>query len=159
MDRFTWLLAGGVAALCIVALALVALARATQPAPDASSPEGVVSAYLLALQNRDPDRAWDLLASPQALVTPFPTPRSEQPTREAFRQQVLNQPRSSDRRVRVVGTTQSDNTARVEVEIIYGASGPFTFGSPRPGQTRVFELVQRNGAWAITASPPVFDLV
>jgi hypothetical protein len=159
MDRFTWLLTGAVAALCAVALGLVALTRSAQPAPDLSSPEGVVSTYLLALQNRDPDRAWDLLASPQALVTPFPGPRGEQPTRETFRQQVLNQPRSSNRRVRIVGTTPSGDSARVEVEIIYTASGPFDFGAPPPGQTRIFELARRDGAWRITAAPPVFDLV
>jgi len=66
VDRFTWAVAGGVIAICVVALASVLATRAGQQPPDLSTPDGVAVAYALAVQNQDPDRAWGLLASPDA---------------------------------------------------------------------------------------------
>ena len=159
MDRWTWGLVAGVIAICAIALGVAALGRVNQAPPDLSTPQGVATAYILAIQNHEPDAAWDLLASPQAAAGPFPGPRGESLTREAFRQQVLNQPRPTNRRLRMIGSTISGDTAKVEIEISFD-SRPFFFGgSPGGnGQTRTFELKRQDATWRITAAPAIFDL-
>ena len=158
MDRWTWGLVAGVIGICFVALAAAIVTRASPGPPDLATPEGVATAYILAIQNREPGQACDLLASPEAAAGPFPGPRGETITRETFRQQVLNQPRPTNRRLRLIGSTISGDTAKVEIEITYG-SGRFLGGSPSANaQTRTFELKRQGASWRITAAPSVFDL-
>ena len=62
MDRFTWIVVGGVASLVVVGLATATVLRGREAPPDLSTPAGVVLAYALAEQRGDPQAAWDLLA-------------------------------------------------------------------------------------------------
>jgi hypothetical protein len=157
MERWTLSLVVAIVAICVVALAVAIGVRATQPPPDLTTPEGVATAYILAIQQRDPDRAWDLLDSPQA-VGSF-GPRGETPTREAFRQQVLNFPRPENRRLRILGATPSGETARVEIQVTFLPSGPPFLGmGSGMTQTRIVELRRREGTWRITSTPPIWDL-
>lgn len=158
MDRWTWGLVAAILAISVVALGAAIATRAGQ-APDLATPDGVAAAYLLAIQNREADQAWDLLASPQAAAGPFPGPRGETMTRETFRQQVLNQPRPGNRRLRIIGTTLSAETARVEIEVTFSASGPPLL-APASGfaQIRIFELRRQGETWRITAAPPIWEL-
>lgn len=160
MDRWTWALVVGIVAISVAALAAAVFARVTQPPPDLTTPEGVTTAYILAIQGREPDRAWDMLDSPQAAGGPFPGPRGASLTRETFRQQVLNLHRPENRRLRVLGTTTSGDVARVELQITTLASGPPLLGNFGGGmtQTRIFELQRRESTWRISSAPPIWDL-
>jgi hypothetical protein len=158
MDRWTWGLVAGIVAICAVALGAALVSRGAQTPPDLATPEGVAVTYILAIQNREPDQAWDMLTGPEAAAGPFPGPRGEVLTRETFRQQVLNQPRQNSRRLRLLGSSVSGDTAKVEVQLTYG-SGSFLGGSPSANaQTRTFELKRQGATWRISAAPPVFDL-
>lgn len=159
MDRFTWAIVGGVVALCVAALASVVMLRASQPPPDLSTPAGVATAYILAIQNRDPDAAWELLASPDAAFPRLRRPPGEGPlTRERFRQEVLNLYRQENKRLRVVATIPGADVARVEVEIAWVRSGPPLLGSAPPPRTMLFELKRQGATWRITSAPPLWDL-
>lgn len=62
MDRFTWILVGGVVSLVVVGLAVATFLRGREAPPDLNTPAGVVLAYALAERRGDPQSAWDLLA-------------------------------------------------------------------------------------------------
>jgi hypothetical protein len=64
MDRFTRLFVGGVLALVGAGLVTAVAVRGRDTPPDLTTPGGVVLAYALALQNDQPQAAWDLLATP-----------------------------------------------------------------------------------------------
>jgi hypothetical protein len=63
MDRFTWIVVGGVVGLVVVGLAAATFVRGRQSPPDLHTPAGVVLAYALAEERGDAQTAWDLLAS------------------------------------------------------------------------------------------------
>src|SRR5437763_3386267 len=63
MDRFTWGIVVGAVLLVAAGLASVTLARHPAAAPDLSTPEGVVRAYVTALDTGHPEQAWDLLTT------------------------------------------------------------------------------------------------
>lgn len=151
------MLAGGILGICALAVGTAAIQRGGQTATDPSTPEGVVSTFIRAVQNRDPDAAWDLLAAPEAARASHPGPRTETPTREAWRQQVINASRPPNRRIRMIGIERAGETARVNLEITYSSSGPFGLGGGF-SQTRTFELTMVSGAWRITIAPSIYDL-
>jgi hypothetical protein len=62
MDRFTWIVSGGVVGLVVVGLAVAIFLRGREAPPDLNTPAGVVLAYALAERRGDPQTAWDLLA-------------------------------------------------------------------------------------------------
>src|SRR5258708_5733168 len=62
MDRFTWIVVGGVVSLVVVGLAVATFLRGREAPPDLNTPAGVVLAYALAERRGDPQTAWDLLA-------------------------------------------------------------------------------------------------
>ncbi|HLZ25792.1 MAG TPA: hypothetical protein VKV73_00550 [Chloroflexota bacterium] len=62
MDRFTWLVVGGVVSLVVAGLAVAILLRGREAPPDLNTPAGVVLAYARAEARGDPQTAWDLLA-------------------------------------------------------------------------------------------------
>src|SRR5207249_11663236 len=109
-----------------------------------------------AIQNRDPDQAWALLATPQAAGVVGP--RGPVPTQDEFRQQVLNQSRPSNHRLRLIGSTLSEDTAKVDIELSFASSRPALFGGASTPQTRTFELKKQDSSWRITTAPSVFDL-
>jgi len=63
MDRFTWIVVGGVVGLVVVGLTAATLLRGREVPPDLNTPSGVVLAYALAEQRGDPQAAWELLAT------------------------------------------------------------------------------------------------
>ncbi len=160
MDRWTGGLVAGIVALCAVALGVAVISRATQGPPDLSTPQGVATAYVLAIQNREPDVAWDLLATPAAAGGPIGPPgRREELAKDDFSRQVLNQQRSSDRRLRLLGTTTSGDVARVELEVKYEGGGPWFFGNRSNAQSRTFELKRSDQTWRITVAPSIYELM
>jgi ketosteroid isomerase-like protein len=158
MDRFTWGFVGGALALCVLTIASIFLVRRQSP-PSLSAPAGAVTAYVQAVRDRDADRAWDLLA-PGAIVGPAPpfSPASEAP-RDAFRRQMatLDQGGGGTRRIRIVGATEKDGTARVTIEITTTTAGPPLLTGD-DSRTVTFTLKQLDGAWKIDSGPSLYEI-
>jgi hypothetical protein len=157
LDRFTWGVIAGVLALSAVAVATTMLVRQDLAPPDLGTPEGVVTAYVLAIQDRRADDAWALLDSPAAAgLSRFPG--AEHATQDTFRQQVNSTPRQGNRRVRIVDTRLTGESASVEVEIVTLNGGPALFGSSSYTRSLSFSLRQHEGSWRITAAPSIWDI-
>ena len=154
VDRFTWGVAIAVVALSVIAVASVAVARQQARPPDLGTAGGVVTAYIGAIQDKQVDEAWDLLASPEAAGIGPPSGT----TREAFRQQVTSVPRQGNKRIRIVDSQPSGDTARVDVEITTITSGPVWFGPGSYSRTVTFSLKRERESWRITAAPSVWEL-
>lgn len=159
MDRFTWAIATGVVAISLAALVSAIWVRRAESPPDLSTPQGVATAYILAIQRNEPDRAWDMLASPEAAGVPM-GPRAEGMTREIFRQQVYNAPTrgGQDRRLRILQSQVSGEVAKVNLEVTYFWSGPFGVGGGSNTSTRTIELRRHEATWRIAAAPSVWEL-
>ena len=156
MDRFTWGVVGAVALLSLAAIVSVFAVRSAQPAPDLSTPEGVVIAYIQAVQNKDADRAWELLTGPEAVSGP---PRSAGiDPKDSFRNEVNNAYRSGERRLRIVDSTITGDTAKVTVEVTNVPAGPGIFFDGSNSHPVNFSLVRRDGAWRINSAPYIWEL-
>lgn len=160
MDRFTWGIVAGVVAISLAALVSAIWVGRGESPPDPSTPEGVATAYILAIQNKEPDKAWDMLASPEAAGGPKMGPRGERLTRESFRQQVYNAPPrgQQNKRLRMLGSQVTGDVARVNLEITRFFSGPFGLGGSSSSETRTFELRRHEATWRITAAPVLWEL-
>ncbi len=162
MDRFTWGFAIGAVVLCVVALVSVFVTRAA-PAPDPSTPAGVVTGYVIAVRDRDADRACALMAPGAAVrIAPYaPSSQSSQTPCDSLRQDLTNMGRGSQgaRRVRILNTAETGETARVDVEITMssGPAIPLISGGSNT-QTLTFNLRRVNGEWRIDAAPAVYQI-
>jgi hypothetical protein len=159
MDRFTWGFAIGAVVLCVVALVSVFVTRAA-PAPDPSTPAGVVTEYVIAVRDRDADRACALLG-PGAAVRNAPPSQSSQGPCDSLRQDLTNMGRGGQgtRRIRILNTAETGETARVDVEITMssGPAIPLIDGGSYT-QTLTFNLRRINGEWRINAAPAVYQI-
>lgn len=153
--RFIWAIVAGVVVISAVAVGSVLFARTAQAPPDLAAPEGVVVAYVLAVQSKEADQAWDLLDSPEAVEYRF---RVEKPDRENFRREVNNLYRDQNKRIRVLEASRTGDTARVDLEITYVSQGPILFGGGSRSRTISLSLKQRGESWRITASPQLHEL-
>ena len=143
-DRFTWLLAGGVLVLVLVALGGVVLLGRRQAPPDLSQPDGVVRAYVDALESGRADQAWELLA----------TPARADVSREEFLRRAAMLAQRPPSRVAIERITMEGDVARVEVGRTIAAGGPF---SPLiPPEHMTVRLVREQGAWRIEVPPDPF---
>ena len=156
MDRLTAAVSVGVVLLCIAALSSVLIARNSQSQPDLSTPEGVVTAYIRAIQNKDPSQAWALL-SPDASWNGGPRQLDPSTNSEAqFRQQVLSSTEQQVARIRVAGVRQLSGSTFVDIESTRIRSDPLFGGGP--GQSATFELEPRDGQWRIKSAPYIWLL-
>lgn len=156
MDRLTWGVIGGVVALSLAAVLMVLLVRPAAAPPDLSTPAGAATAYILAIQDKRADEAWELLDTPEAAGVPMGPGRPA--TLETFRQQVNNVHSAPNKRIRIVDSSQTGDTARVDLEITSVSSGPFFFGGGSHSRPHTFSLRQRPAGWRITAAPPMWEL-
>ncbi|HZT08659.1 MAG TPA: hypothetical protein VFC51_16675 [Chloroflexota bacterium] len=157
MDRFTWAAVAGVVLLSVVAIVVAVAPRGEQQPPDLTTPQGVVAAYILAVQDKRADDAWAMLESPSA-VEAVPSPAGQTMTRETFRQQVNNAQQNGDRRLRIVDTKEQADGVRVDVEITTFTGGPAIFGSDSYSRSATFILVRSDSSWRIRSSPPIWQL-
>ena len=133
-----------VALLTVTALGSLLINRANQRQPDLSTPDGVVTAYIQAIQAGDADTAWNLLAPERVQQPPLKTGN----TKEQFQSQVQSNRRQSSSRIRISSVTTSGDTATVVVEITQTSGDLFS------GAYSHFETVtlRREGAsWLITS--------
>jgi hypothetical protein len=139
-DRFLTGILISIGVLVVVALAVFFLRRGSQTYIAEDVPEGVVHNYVLAVLNGDYEKAYGYLAELDH------KPTSEQ-FRDAFIKGTVN-PTSS-----AVDIGQSDinnDTAVVEVTMIYDPSDPFSTGY-RDVQRAI--LVRQGGAWKLSSMP------
>lgn len=140
MDRFTWGIVAGALLLVVAGLASVTLLQRPPPAPDLSTPEGVVRAYVEAMDGGRPERAWDLLAD---------SVRSEVSRDEFIRRATSFRPRSS--RVAMESVDVQGSVARVELGRTYNGDGLF---GPASYTNRVTVRLEREaGHWRISVPP------
>jgi len=143
----TWLVVGGVTILALAALTSMLVIRSTQPSPDLSTPSGVVTAYVQAVQAGKADQAWSLLSQDATQAGPGqPGPLL---SKSDFQQQVQASRGSTASRVRILSATQSGNTATVQVEVTSTSADLLTGSS---SQTVVVALKQESDGWRITSN-------
>jgi hypothetical protein len=157
VDRFTWGVVVGVVSLCLAALVSILVVRSGQAPPDLSTPDGTATAYIVAIQDNQPDAAWELLSGPEALSSTFRAPGSNA-TRDSFRNDVNNASRPGNRRIRILSTSGTGETAQVQVEVTNVASGPGVLFGGSSSHTTNFSLVHQGGTWRINSAPPVWEL-
>ncbi len=148
MDRFTWLIVGGVLALVIASLAVATVSRGRAAQPDLNTPSGVVLAYAQAELRGDGQTAWELLATSTRA--------------RADRDRFIARVGSADGTPRQYLSTEAehidpDNTASVTlVRTIPGSGG--LFGNSSYTSHSVVRLTREAGAWRITVPPDEFAL-
>ena len=139
-DRFLTGILIGIGVLVVVALAVFFSRRDTQTYIAEDAPEGVVHNYVLAVLNKDYEKAYGYLADLEY-----------KPTYEEFRRPFLNGYVNPDNTAVDIGISEiSGDEASVEVSQIYNSSDPFSSGY-RDTQRAI--LVKQNGAWKLSNMP------
>ena len=140
-DRFLLGILVFIALLVAAALTLFFTRQDMQTYGAEDTPEGVIRNYVLALQNRDFERAYGYLAD-----------KDNKPTLDAFRQAFLNRQLDISNAAIQIGSVEltGSDQAMVEVTIVYASSDPFSTGwsSNEPAL-----LVEQDGAWRISSMP------
>jgi ketosteroid isomerase-like protein len=131
-----------VALLAVSALASLVVNRPGQRSPDLTTPSGVVTAYVQAIQAQQADQAWALLA-PDAGGRPY--------NKEQFRQNVQSGHGQTGSRIRITSVTQAGDTATVQLEVTT-LSGDL-FSSSSYSQTVTVNLRRQGTSWRITSDP------
>lgn len=139
-DRFLTGILIGIGVLVVIALAVFFSRRDTQTYIADDTPEGVVHNYVLAVLNKDYEKAYGYLADLE-----------HKPTYEEFRRPFLNGYVNPDNTAVDIGISEiSGDEASVEVSQIYNSSDPFSSGY-RDTQRAI--LVKQNGAWKLSNMP------
>lgn len=142
-DRFLTGILIGIAVLVVLALAVFFLRSDAQTYISEDTPEGVVHNYVLAALNRDYEKAYGYLAD-----------LDHKPTYEEFRDAFLMGVVNPDNSAVDVGRSDiANDTASVEVALIYNPSDPFSTGY-RDVQRAV--LVLQGGQWKISSMPSYY---
>lgn len=144
LDRFLIAIIAGIALVAVLAIVLFLTRRegsATYPPDD--TPEGVVAAYVMALQKEDWERAHAYLAE-----------GDDKPDLGRFRQTLfVEEPRQRDAGVEIEGTQIDGNRATVNLMVVNIGGGLFADIYRNPG---VAILERQNGAWKIVEMPYPF---
>jgi hypothetical protein len=139
-DRFLTGILVGIAVLVVVAMAVFFIRKDSQSYIAEDTPEGVVHNYVLAILNGDYRKAYGYLAD-----------LDNKPTYEQFRDAFIKGIVNPNNSAVDVGKSEVNNdTASVEVAMIYNPSDPFSTGY-RDVQRAI--LVKQDGAWKISSMP------
>jgi len=139
-DRFLTGILIGIGVLIVIALAVFFSRKDTQNYIAEDTPEGVVHNYVLAILNRDFEKAYGYLAD-----------LKNKPNYDEFRRPFLNgYIRPEDTAVDVGVSEINGDEASVEVSQIYNSNDPFSSGY-RDTQRAI--LVKQNGAWKLSNMP------
>lgn len=139
-DRFLTGILIAIGVLVIVALALFFARRGQQSYRAEQSPDAVAFNYVLAVTNKDYQKAYGYLADLE-----------NKPTYDQFRRSFLTGSVSPENVGVDVGQAEiSGDEAMVSVDVIYSPSDPFSDGYRNTQQA---VLVQQNGEWKISSMP------
>jgi hypothetical protein len=142
-DRFLTGILVGIAILVVLALAVFFIRRDTQTYISEDVPEGVVHNYVLAVLNGDYEKAYGYLAD-----------LDNKPTYEGFRDAFIKGLVNPNSSAVDIGEADTNNdTASVEVALIYNPSDPFSTGY-RDVQRAI--LVKQGGAWKLSSMPSYY---
>jgi hypothetical protein len=139
-DRFLMGILAGIGVLIVIALVLFFARQDTREYKTDDSPSSVVFNYVLAVTNKDYEKAYSYLADIE-----------NKPTYDEFRQSFLNGMIYADNVGVDVGEAEIDgDIAVVEVNMIYSSSDPFSSSYRNVDRAT---LVREDGEWKITAMP------
>jgi hypothetical protein len=139
-DRFLTGILIGIGILVVAALVVFFARPDTQTYVADDTPEGVVHNYVLALINKDYEKAYGYLADLEY-----------KPTYEEFRRSFFERYLDSYNTAVDIGISViNGDEASVEISQIYNSGDPFS-GTYR--NTFSVTLVKQNGAWKITHMP------
>ena len=142
-DRFLTGILVGIAVLVVVALAVFFIRKDNQSYTSEDAPEGVVHNYVLAVLNRDYEKAYGYLADLE-----------NKPTYEQFRDSFIKGGVNPNNSAVDIGQSEvSSDTASVEVALIYNPSDPFSTGY-RDVQRAL--LVKQDAAWKLSSMPSYY---
>jgi hypothetical protein len=143
-DKFLTGILIGIGVLIVLALTLFFMRRDGQRDYVAdTTPEGVVHNYVLAVLNKDYQKAYSYLADLE-----------HKPTYEEFRQSFFNGMVNPSNAGVEVGTAEiNGDEAIVTLSVYYSANDPFE--SRYTSQDRAL-LVTQSGMWKLSAMPPNF---
>jgi len=142
-DRFLIGILIGISVLVLVALGLFFTRHNSQEYLPADTPEAVAFNYVLAVTERDYEKAYGYLAD-----------LDHKPTYDEFRQSFFKGEVSpNDVAVDVGEATVHDDEASVELNLLYSAGDPFS-----PGYTSLEYalLVKQGDEWKISSMPYMF---
>ena len=142
-DRFLTGILIGIAVLVVAALAVFFTRNDTQTYVSDDTPEGVTHNYVVAILNKDYEKAYTYLADLDN------KPTYEQ-FRDAFIKGVVNPDNAA---VDIGGSEITGDTASVEVAIVYNPSDPFST-EYRDVQRAV--LVKQSGTWKLSSMPTYY---
>lgn len=139
-DRFLTGILIGIAVLVVIALAVFFIRNDSQTYVSDDTPEGVVHNYVVAVLNRDFEKAYSYLAD-----------LKNKPTYEEFRRSFLNGEINPGNSAVDIGESEIvGDTATVELALIYNPSDPFSTGYRN---VQAADLVRQNGAWKLSLMP------
>ena len=139
-DRFLTGILVGIGILVVIALAVFFTRKDSQTYVSDDTPQGVVHNYVLAVLNKDYEKAYGYLAELEY-----------KPTYADFRRAFLNgEVNPGNQAVDIGASDIVGDTATVELELIYNSGDIFSTGY-RNVQTA--DLVKQNGAWKLTLMP------
>ena len=140
-DRFLTGILIGIAVLVVVAVAVFFLRNDTQTYISEDTPEGVVHNYVVALLDDDYEKAYAYLADLE-----------HKPTYEQFRDSFLKGMVNPNNMAVDIGKAEvSNDTASVEVALIYNSTDPFSTSYRDTSQRAV--LVKQSGLWKLSSLP------
>ena len=139
-DRFLIGILIGIAALIVVALVLFFSRQDTQTYRTDGTPDAVVFNYVLAVNEKDYEKAYGYLAELE-----------HKPTYEEFRRSFFNGMVNPNNVGVDVGTADiNGDEASVEVKMIYPSGDPF---SSTYSNVERAQLVQQDGEWKLSFLP------
>ena len=149
IDRSSRLVLAGAAVLAVVGMGTTFVVRSTWPAADTVTPTGVVATYVRAIQSGDAARAW-LYLTHDATQTPPGEPPRPVLSQADFRNQVQSSRQPTSPRVRILGVSQSGDTATVTLEVSHASGDPLTGATTQPV---ALSLVRVGIGWQIASDP------
>jgi len=142
-DRFLTGILIGIAVLVVAALAVFFTRKDTQTYISDGTPESVVHNYVVAVLEKDYEKAYGYLADLE-----------HKPTYEQFRTAFIQgQVNPGNSAVDIGNSEISNDEAYVEIALVYSPSDLFSTGY-RDAQRAV--LVKQNGTWKLSSMPSYY---
>ena len=142
-DRFLTGILIGIGVLVVAALAVFFTRRDTQTYVSEDTPEGVTHNYVVAVLNKDYEKAYAYLAE-----------LDNKPTYEQFRDAFIKGAvNPNNAAVDIGGSEITGDTASVEIALIYNPTDPF---STEYRDVQHALLVKQGGAWKLSSMPTYY---